>query len=256
MSLFSDNLKFLRNKRNLTQKNVADDLLISRERLAKYEDGTQPPFDLLRSISQYFHISIDILISVDLRKVNLDDLLKLGDNRILLPIAVDSRGENVIEIVPHKAQAGYLAGYSDPEFIESLEHISLPFLTNGKFRAFPVEGDSMPPHRDGDVLVARYVESLEEIKDGKTYLLLTKNNGIVYKRLHKSGKDTLALQSDNKFYRTYDIRASEILEVWEFACSIARREFEPVEFTEANIKDMFVQLKNEIAGIRQQLPIH
>jgi hypothetical protein len=44
----------------------------------------------------------------------IEDLLKLGDNRILLPITVDQQGENIIEIVPHKAQAGYLSGYADP----------------------------------------------------------------------------------------------------------------------------------------------
>jgi hypothetical protein len=43
----------------------------------------------------------------------LEDLLKLGDNRILLPIT-DQQGENIIEIIPHKAQAGYLSGYADP----------------------------------------------------------------------------------------------------------------------------------------------
>lgn len=253
MSLFSDNLKYLRNGRSLTQKRVAEDLLITRERLAKYEDGTQPPFDILRKISQYFHISIDLLITVDLRKVNLDDLLKLGDNRILLPIAVDSKGENIIEIIPHKAQAGYLTGYSDPEFIENLEHITLPFLRNGKFRAFPVSGDSMPPHKEGDIVVGKYVENLGEVMDGKTYLLVTKDNGIVYKRLNKNGKNALTLHSDNSFYEPYQIKASEILEIWEFACSIAKNEAMPGDFNEDSIKGMFLELKREVMELKGKI---
>jgi hypothetical protein len=75
-------------------------------------------------MSYYFHVSIDILLSVDVQKIPIEDLLKL-DNRILLPITVDQQGENIIEIIPHKAQAGYLSGYADPEFIESF---SLPFF--------------------------------------------------------------------------------------------------------------------------------
>lgn len=250
MSLFSDNLKYLRNSRELTQKRVAEELLITRERLAKYEDATQPPFDILRRISHYFHISIDLMISVDLRKVDLDGLLKMGDNRILLPIAVDTEGENIIEIIPHKAQAGYLMGYADPEFIENLEHITLPFLRNGKFRAFPVSGDSMPPHRDGDIVVGKYIENLGEVRDGRTYLLVTKNSGIVYKRLNKNGKNALTLHSDNSYYQPYQIKASEVLEIWEFACSIARNESRPDDFTEDNIKDMFVELKREIMELK------
>jgi hypothetical protein len=74
--------------------------------------------------------------SVDVQKIPIEDLLKLGDNRILLPITVDQQGENIIEIIPHKAQAGYLSGYADPEFIESLQHISLPFYETGNFVPF------------------------------------------------------------------------------------------------------------------------
>ncbi|RRJ88101.1 helix-turn-helix domain-containing protein [Flavobacterium macacae] len=85
MSLFSDNIKYLRGKKSLTQSGVADDLKITRARLLKYEVGTsQPPIELLKKISNYYHVSIDILVSVDLRKISLDDLLPLGDNRILL----------------------------------------------------------------------------------------------------------------------------------------------------------------------------
>lgn len=252
MSLFSDNIKYLRVNKSLTQQGVADDLMITRARLLKYEDGTsQPPIELLKKISNYYNVSIDILVSVDLRKIPMGDLLKLDDNRILLPITVDSQGENFIEIIPHTAKAGYTSGYADPEFIENLQQISLPFLRNGKFRAFPVEGDSMPPHKEGSFIVGKYVEKLGEVMDGKTYILLTKNDGIVYKRLNKNGKN-LTLQSDNKVYRPYDVKASEILEIWEYACSIATKEFLPDDLGTENVKDMFRELRKEILGIKEK----
>jgi len=114
----------------------------------------------LLKISRYFHVSVDLLISVDLRKVPMQDLLKLEDNRILLPIMVDPNGNNFIEIIPHKARAGYLSGYADPEFIQNLDQISLPFLREGKYRAFPIEGDSMPPHQEGSFIIGSYIEQL------------------------------------------------------------------------------------------------
>jgi phage repressor protein C with HTH and peptisase S24 domain len=166
---------------------------------------------------------------------SIEDLLKLGDNRILLP-TVD-QGENIIEIIPHKAQAGYLSGYADPEFIESLQHIHYLF-TNGKFRAFPVDGDSMPPHKKGSFIVGQYVERLGD--DGK--YMITKS-GIVYKRLNKNGRNALMLHSDNTIYLPYEIKASEILEIWEYACSIATNEFTPDDLSAESLKDMFRELR-------------
>ncbi|OKS85723.1 hypothetical protein [Mucilaginibacter polytrichastri] len=74
----------------------------------------------------------------------MEEVIKLDGNRILLSIMIDKQGENFIEIIPHTAKAGYFTSYADPEFIESLEYISLPFLNKGKYRAFPIEGNSMP----------------------------------------------------------------------------------------------------------------
>ena len=111
-----------------TTKKLAEDLIITRVRFAKYEEGkSEPPFEILKRISKYFHVSIDILINVDLQKIPIDSLLKMEDNRILLPITIDKSGRDYIEILPYKAKAGYLSGYSDPEFIEKLQQMHLPY---------------------------------------------------------------------------------------------------------------------------------
>ncbi len=252
MSTLSENLRYLRLQNNYTQERVAEKLIIARPRWQRYEEGkSEPPLELMLRISHLFHVSIDLLLSVDLRKTPLDELIKLEDNRILLPITVDTQGENIIEIIPQKARAGYLTGYSDPEFIESLQHISLPFLKNGKFRAFPVAGDSMPPHKEGSFVVGKYIERLGDVMDGKTYILLTKSEGIVYKRLNKNGRNELMLHSDNSFYPPYKIKVSDVLEIWEYACSIATREADAIQ--ELNITDMFIELKNELKTLKSKL---
>lgn len=252
MSIFSDNLRYLRVKNGLTQQNIADALLIPRDRYAKYEGTTDPPLDCLQKISRYYHVSIDLLLSFDIRRVPYEDLLQLEDNRILLPIAVDHEGENRIEIIPEKAQAGYLSGYSDPEFIESLQHIALPFLRNGKYRAFPVKGDSMPPHKAGSFVVGEYVESIADVVDGKTYILVTKNNGIAYKRLNKKEKNSLMAISDNTVYEPYEVKAGEILEIWRYACSIATQEFEPDDLGVMSVKDVLQGIRNDFSALRTE----
>lgn len=252
MSTFSDNLRYLRVKSNMTQQNIADALLIPRERYAKYEGTTDPPLDCLQKISRYYHVSIDLLLSFDIRRVPYEDLILLEDNRILLPITVDQDGENKIELVPAKAQAGYLAGYSDPEFIEALQHISLPFLRNGKYRAFPVTGDSMPPHKEGSFVVGEYIERLSDVVDGKTYILVTKTNGIVYKRLNKNGKNSLVANSDNTIYESYEVKASEVVEIWRYACSIATQEFEQDDLGVLSVKDVLQGIRQDFSALRTE----
>jgi transcriptional regulator with XRE-family HTH domain len=253
MSLFSDNIRTLRAKKGISQESIARSLEITRERYVKYEYGTsEAPYDILKRIAHFHHISIDLLLSVDIRKIPTDDLLKLEDNRLVLPIMVDSKGENRIEVVTQKVRAGYLTGYADPEFIEALEHVSLPFLRNGKFRAFPINGDSMPPHPDGSLVVGRYLENLSDISNGKTYVLLTKDDGVVYKRVRRSGDGRYLLSSDNDFYAPYEIKAENIIEVWAYAASISTHEFEPDDLSPQTIKEMFLELKKGIVEFNRR----
>jgi transcriptional regulator with XRE-family HTH domain len=244
MSLFSDNLRHLRAQKGFSQKKLGEELIISRERLAKYEDGrSEPPLDILKRIAQYFH-------SVNLLKTDISQLLKMEDNRILLPITVDKKGRDNIEIITHKAKAGYMAGYSDPEYIEGLEHISLPFLSKAKYRAFPIDGDSMPPHREGSFIVGHYIEKLTDMTDGKSYVLLTRNEGIVYKRVYRKNKGTYVLHSDNSFYKPYEIKTQEIIEIWQYACSLATKEFEQDDLSALNIKQMFLEIKKGLSDLK------
>jgi len=253
MTILSENIRLLRGKKQYSQEQLADELIITRARLSKYEEGIrEPPLEILKRISHYFHISIDILISVNLSRTSLDSLMEMADNRILLPIMVDSQGKDFIEIVPHKAKAGYLNGYGDPEYIENLQQMNLPFITNGKHRAFPIEGDSMPPHKDGSFIVGRYVENIGDIKDGKSYVILSKTEGIVYKRVFRKNKkeNTLVMFSDNPVYKPFELKANHILEVWEYVCSFCTKEYEPDDLNYESIRDMFRQIRMDIAELR------
>lgn len=253
MSLFSDNIRVLRNKKGVTQLVVAEGCKIPRDRYVKYEGGVNlPPPDFLLAVSRYFHISIDILLSVDLRKIPVDELLKMGDNRILLPITVDKNGNNFIEIIPHKARAGYLTGYADPEFIENLQQISLPFLGPGKMRAFPIGGDSMPPHTDLSFIVGKYIENLGEIKKDKTYILITLSEGITYKRLNSKNVDSVTVEPDNVIYTPYDIKLSDILEIWEYVAHIGRDDSKTVSENKS-IDAVILQMSQDIKQLKDRL---
>ena len=253
MSILSENMRYLRGQQKYAQQKIADDLLITRGRYAKYEDGaTEPPIEILLRISKYYRVTIDLLVGVDLRKYTLEKMMKLPDNRTILPITVDEKGENKIEIIPEKAQMGYLQGYSDPEYIEKLQTISLPFLRNGKFRAFPASGDSMPPFKNGTFIVGKYVENVDDLKKSKTYIFITRNEGVVYKRFEKKTARAITVSSDNPLYKPYDIKLSDLMEIWEYACSINTAEFETETLDMITVKEMFLRLKKEIDLIKKK----
>ncbi|HEY0030504.1 MAG TPA: LexA family transcriptional regulator [Bacteroidia bacterium] len=231
MSKIAKNISVLRALKKLSQTQLADELDISRSRLGSYEEGrAEPPYDLLIKIADHFHIAIDALVRGDLSKTDPDSLLEIGKNRILFPVIVDRQNQDLVEVVPAKAVAGYLNGYADPEFIEDLPIMNLPFKIVGKHRAFSIKGDSMPPLRDGTFVVGKYVESLSEVKDGQTYIILTKEDGVVYKRLYREDKkntDVFQFHSDNTAYSPYTVKSENIIEVWSFVCSLNIGEFKP-----------------------------
>jgi len=250
MSVLSDNMRVLRDRMAISQQKTADHLKITRGRYVKYEDGSsEPPIEILIRIARFFGISIDLLLTVDIRKYPLDNIAVLPDNRMVLPIMVDGKGENKIEVITQKASMGYLNGYMDPGYIESLQTLSLPFLRNGKYRAFPAGGDSMPPFKDGTFIVGKYVEDLRDLKPGKTYILVTQDEGVTYKRMQELKGHSVKVSADNSFYEPYEIHFSGILEVWEYACAISTKEFDADEFSGQNVKEMFVDLKKDLKAI-------
>jgi phage repressor protein C with HTH and peptisase S24 domain len=101
--------------------------------------------------------------------------------------------------------------------------MNLPVKIVGKHRAFSLKGDSMPPLKDGSVVVGRRVETLADIKDGDTYIVVTKNDGIVYKRIYREKNKTPNLfefHSDNPVYAPYIVQAENIEEIYSFVCNL------------------------------------
>lgn len=256
MNYISKNIQHLRGVKKLSQELLAEELKVTRSRISSYEEGrSSPTLEFLISFSDYFKIPIDILLRNDLTKSKDTSFIEIGNQRVLFPITVDSDNENLIEVVPIKASAGYLAGYDDPEYIEQLQKIKLPFLPTGKHRAFPIKGDSMLPMKDGSFVIGRFIEDIQDIKTGKTYVLVTLNDGMVYKRVINNIdlNESLLLISDNKIYNGYSVPISEVLEVWEFTCSINTQEYSEEELKISSILAMFNDLGVELKALEKHL---
>lgn len=256
MSFIAKNIRHLRKLKRISQEQLADEMGLTRSRIGSYEEGrSDPPIAALVKLSDYFSLPIDILVKKNLTLTHDAAFISVGNQRVLFPIMVDGGNENIIEVVPEKASAGYLLGYNDPEYIEQLEKIKLPFLPTGKHRAFPIKGDSMLPLKDGSYVVAEYVEDLRDIKDGRTYVIVTLNDGMTYKRLYNNiqEKGSLLLVPDNKHYQSYQVPVEEVLEAWEFTCAINTQEYDEHDLKLSSILQMFNELKVELTALKKQM---
>lgn len=231
MTTVSKNIKFLRKKDRLTQEQLAEKIGIKRSLLGAYEEGrADPRLNNLLVIARIFDVSVDKLISSDISdpqaSSDTDTTSSHGKNNGLkiLSITVDKDNKENIELVPYKASAGYLNGYADPEYIGELPRFQLPFLpTAGTYRAFEIVGDSMLPLQSGTIIIGQYVEQINDIKNGETYVLLTQKEGVVYKRIiNQKGNNALFLISDNEHYPPYTVEANEVLEIWEAKTYISK----------------------------------
>ena len=75
----------------------------------------------------------------------------------------------------------------------------------------------MMPTPSGSVIVGEKVNDVEDIKANNTYIVVSKGEGIVYKRIMKNNrlKNKLTLVSDNPQYSPYNVNTDDILEMWK-----------------------------------------
>ena len=264
---FDSNIKFLRRRRNRTQDEVAEQLQMKRSTLSGYENRVaQPGMEILLLFSDYYRIAVDTLLKVDLSSLSETQLRQLehgedvflrGGNLRVLASTVNRENEENIELVPVRAQAGYTNSFADPEYISELQVFQLPFLSgNKKYRTFQLQGDSMLPIPEKAWVTGEYVVDWLTLKTGEACVVLTINDGIVFKiienRIEKEG--ILVLFSLNPLYEPYEIHVNEIREIWKFVHFISHELPEPIipqnqlVRTVAGLKQDLDQLKMDLAG--------
>jgi transcriptional regulator with XRE-family HTH domain len=223
MSTAGKNLKYLRKLRGWTQEEFATKLQIKRSLLGAYEEErAEPRIDVMELVGEMFKLTLDELLLKDLADSKGNYLAKRRAQKL-------AAGTNEIQFVPVKAAAGYLAGYADPEFIDELNTFTLPMLAPGQYRAFEIVGDSMLPTPSGSIIVGERVEDINDVKNSFTYIVVSRNEGIVYKRVMKNNrtKNKYTLVSDNPSYQPYQVNGEDILEVWKATMIIGKANAQP-----------------------------
>ncbi len=260
----SSNIRFLRKRKRFTQSVLAESLGIKRSNVNNYENGTAiPPVQILVAFSDLFHISVDTLLRINLSSLresqlytieNGSDVFVKGNELRVLTTTVDSRNKENIELVSIKAKAGYTTGYFDPEFISGLPVFQLPFLSpEKKYRTFQVSGDSMLPIPDKSWVTGEFVQDMGAIKDNELYIVLTLNEGVVFKKVINElrEKGTLRMISINPEYAPYDLPLAEIREAWKFVHYISSEIPEPGE--KEHLHHQIEYIKTELGQIKTKI---
>lgn len=253
MDQLAENIKYLRKQHRLTQQDLADKLQLKRSLIGSYEEGrATPKISVLQQLSTVFDLSLDQLISWDLQS-GFSNPGAVGKQLQILSVVVDHNNDELIPIVPVKASAGYLNGFADPEFIGQLPRFSMPVpeLLGGKtYRVFQIKGDSMLPVLPGSYLFCEFVESVADLCDGQTYVLVTTDEGLVYKRTYLENGNHLLLKSDNPEYEPYLVDNSSVLEIWKARGVLSFEMPKPSHQDVTRLSDVLAEMKEEIRKLR------
>ena len=213
MSQAGQNMKHLRKIKGWTQEEFAIKLGIKRSLIGAYEEErAEPRLEVLEIVADMFKLSLDELLLKDVSNLGGSYIARRRQQKMMA-----SADRNVIHFVPVKAAAGYLAGYADSEFIDELNTFTLPMLAGGNYRAFEIIGDSMLPTPSGSIIVGEKVDGgAEDVKNNQAYIIVSRNEGIVYKRIVKNNraKNKYTLVSDNPQFQPYQVNVEDIVELW------------------------------------------
>jgi transcriptional regulator with XRE-family HTH domain len=261
----SQNLKILRKKTSLTQDEAAEKIGISRTKLNAYENAhSEPTIDGLLVLSLFYKVNIDTILKTDFNQLSefqIEELQSGNDTFIsgsslrVLATTVNQENNENIELIPIKAKAGYKSGYNDPEFLSQFPTFQLPFLSqNKKYRTFQIDGDSMLPIKDKSYVVGEFIQNWNDIKDGDAYVVLTLEDGIVFKILHNNLKQnkSILFHSLNPEYQDYSLSVDEIKEVWKFVCFISQQ-MPDVDGERKTILDAISNLELKITSLKSKI---
>lgn len=139
---------------------------------------------------------------------------------------VDDLSYMNVPVIHIKAQCGYLAGYGDAEYIDTLP--TMPVIVDqtyhGKYRIFETEGDSMDDGSrnsicDGDKLLCREVRRdlwLPKLHINDWYFVIVhRTKGISIKQITaQDDSGNITCHSLNELFNDYTVNLDDVVEIY------------------------------------------
>lgn len=237
---FGTNLKFLRKKTDKSQSEIA--ILVNKRTTAisSWENNlSQPSFEDLFKLSDFFGIDIGLLLASDLSD---ETPASDKDDSSLEATSTIDYAYNVYDF-ESKAAAGEALVLLDADRMMRDPNLYLPHLGPGLHIRVPISGDSMHSTiKDSDKAVATLVTNIADIRQGYIYAILDKQDGLVCKRVYMENETTLELVSDNEIYKPYKRHLKDIVSM-----------FKVREVHSTDLRPYFEDLRKEMREIRTEM---
>lgn len=141
-----------------------------------------------------------------------------------------------VRLVSQYAYAGYLSGYGDDEYLDSLPLIDFTpdREMTGNWLAFEVRGDSMDDgskesYIEGEIVICREVEP-DYWRDSRLFInkrdfVIVHKEGILIKRIiaHDVDSHTITIHSLNPLYKDRTINLKDVLQIYSIVESRIQR---------------------------------
>ena len=198
-----EKLKELRNRKNLTQQELAEDLRINQQQVARYENGLRNfKQDFLFDLADYFNVSINYFFP----PITFDnaEIIDLPQDLIQIPVYGSIKAGTPID-----AQT------------DIIEYINIPrdmVKGNKQFYGLKISGDSMyPDYKESDIVIFENTNDLE-LANGKDCAVMINSTECTFKKvkLSQAGIQLIPLNLNNSdgyeptFYDSEQINNSPI----------------------------------------------
>jgi phage repressor protein C with HTH and peptisase S24 domain len=229
----------IRKSLGLNQKDFSRKIGYSREVVSKVENGKMEPSKwFVEAVLQFQNDQIfrqsghDVKIlgkfSHESKKLN-QPFYKQIQTLKNLP------SEYLVPLVGIKAQAGYVKGFEQTDFIETLDKYSLPPGVNPKgleWSYFEVDGDSMEPTLSAsDILLTSLLphEDWNEIKNFCVYVILTDEQLLVKRVYRKNEREWILISDNSETNPQVSIDLFKVKQVWTLRRHIRSKLPQPKE---------------------------
>ena len=213
-------LKDLRNGKGESQTDLADIIGVSLRTVQNYESGsTDIPMKNLEKIAQHYNVSVSYLFQDN----------ELHEAREPDGIWVKFESFKLVPLVNYRAQAGFLSGYGDDEYIEDLPKIpwEVDREYKGRYITFEVSGDSMESDEnpresifEDDLLLCREIQRQHwknKLHINKwDFVIAHRSQGILVKRIteHNVQNGDLKLHSLNPYYEDQVVNMDDLIAIF------------------------------------------
>ena len=232
MEFDSFRFKQMRKALKFSQIELANSIGIKQGSLSDIERGKTKDLSssIKRILEEVHHINIEYLYNQSndiFLEVSDETKEPVGSDPNAIWVTYDRF--KLVPLVSHRAQAGFMAGWGDEEYLDDLPKVpwEVDKEYRGNYLTFEVSGDSMESEEypreslfEGDLLLCREVQQHHwenKLHINKwDFVVAHREHGVLVKRIaaHNTETGELTLHSLNSYYEDFVVNIDDLIAIF------------------------------------------